>query len=263
MTWIYHTYKIGRHILPDRIKNWLRRFGWLRRVETAAWELREPLSGYRMRGPGVFGTYIEKPYETSVVQALTRLVRPGWTAVDVGAHLGFFTLLLAHLAGETGHVFAFEAHPENARWLRENMILNGLINQVTIENLAVSDGRQTVVRLNAPLHYTCEWSIVRDSPVHRFLKIPAISLDQYFAQGPQVDFIKIDIEGAEYLALQGMRFLLNRDRPVCLVELHGEEGQMAALYLGDVGYVLTDLSSQPVLRPPFPSHIIAWPQDRD
>lgn len=94
-------------------------------------------------------------------------------------------------------------------------------------------------------------------------RVIALEPHPNFAQGPQVDFIKIDIEGAEYLALQGMRFLLNRDRPVCLVELHGEEGQMAALYLDDVGYVLTDLYSQPVLRPPFPSHIIAWPQDRD
>lgn len=263
MRGIYIGYKIGRHLLPDRLKNWLRRFGWLRRTDTFTWELPAPLSGYRMRGPGVFGTYIEEPYETFVVRALTCLIQPGWITVDVGAHLGYFTLLLARLVGEAGQVFAFEAHPENAQWLRENVILNELTKQVTVENLAVSDGRQTVVRLNAPLRYTCEWSIVRDSPVHHFLEIPAISLDQYFAQGPCVDFIKLDIEGAEYLALQGMCSLLDRDQPICLIELHAEEGQMAARFLKDMDYTLTDLNNRPIAGPVFPSHILAWPRGRD
>jgi len=212
-----------------------------------------------MKGPGVFGTYLEKPYEPLVAQALCRLIQPGWVCVDVGAHLGYFTLLLAHLVGEAGHVFAFEAHPENARWLRENVDLNALTGRVTVENLAVSDGSEKVVQLNAPLHYTCEWSIVRTSPVHHFLEIPAIPLDQYFAQGPHVDFIKMDIEGAEYLAMQGMRHLLQRDRPACLMELHGEEGQMAAQLLDESGYMLMDLEGQPIAGPRFPSHILAWP----
>ena len=67
-----------------------------------------------MKGPGVFGTYVERSYEPSVTWALVRLIRPGWACVDVGAHLGYFTLLLAHLVGKVGKVFAFEAHPENA-----------------------------------------------------------------------------------------------------------------------------------------------------
>ncbi len=182
--------------------------------------------------------------------------------MDIGAHLGFFTLLLAHLVGETGRVFAFEAHPENVRWLRVNLALNRLSGRVTVENLAVCDGSQTAVRLNAPLHYSCEWSIVRSSSVRHFLEIQAIALDQYFAQGPRVEFIKMDIEGAEYVALQGMRDILQRYRPICLLELHSDEGQMAALYLDHCGYLLTDLQDQPVLKPPFPSHVIARPRER-
>ena len=172
-------YRLLRHLLPDSLKDRFRKLGWFRSVDDLIWDLPGPLSGYRMKGPGVFGTYVEKPYEPLVAQALCRLLQPGWVCVDVGAHLGYFTLLLAHLVGEAGHVFAFEAHPENVRWLQENVDLNTLTGRVTVENLAVSDSSEKVVQLNAPLHYTCEWSIVRTSPVHHFLEIPAISLDQY------------------------------------------------------------------------------------
>jgi len=252
-------YRFLRHLLPNSLKHRLRTFRWLQRVDEIVWELSGPLSGYRMKGPGVFGTYLEKPYEPMVAQALCRLIQPGWVCVDVGAHLGYFTLLLAHLVGEEGHIFAFEAHPENFRWLQENIALNGLTARVTVENLAVSDGSQTFVYLNAPAYYTTEWSIVRASPVHRSLEVQAIALDQYFAKGLHVNFIKMDIEGAEYLALQGMRRLLQRDRPICLIELHGKEGQLAAQFLNKNKYTVMDLEGQSVVGPVFPSHILAWP----
>lgn len=255
-------FRLIRHILPQRVKCVLRRSELLNRMDHVAWELPPPLSGLRMTGPGVFGTYIERPYEPDVTRALMQRVQPGLTCVDIGAHLGYFTLLLAHLVGETGHVIAFEALPENARWLRENIILNGFAGRVTVENLAVADGKKRTVRLNAPLHYTCEWTIVRPSPVHHSIEVPAICLDEYFARGPAVNFIKMDIEGAEYLALQGSRSLLRRDRPLCLVELHGEEGLMAAQFLQEMGYQVEDVEGRPLSDPPFPRHILAQPREQ-
>jgi hypothetical protein len=167
----YLAYKLFRRLFPNLLKHRLRTFRWFRPVDEIAWELPEFLSGYRMKGPGVFGTYVEKPYEFRVAQTLTRLVQPGWICVDVGAHLGYFTLLLADLVGDRGHVFAFEAHPDNCYWLRENIALNRLIARVTVENLAVSYGRQDFVYLNAPAYYTSERSIMRTSPVHRSLRV--------------------------------------------------------------------------------------------
>lgn len=256
---IRRLFRLIRRAFPQRIKLALRHVGLFNLAESILWEFPPPFYGLRMKGPGVFGTYIEKLYEPEVSSMLLNLIRPGWTCVDVGAHLGYFTLLLAHLVGERGHVFAFEALPENAGWLRKNVALNGFTTRVTIENLAVTDGKEPTVWLNAPLHYTSEWSIVRPSPVHRSIKVRATSLDQYFAQGPKVDFIKMDIEGAEHLALQGSRALLLRDRPLCLVELHGEEGQRAVRFLMAVGYRVEDLEGQPLSDPPFPRHILARP----
>jgi len=140
------------------------------------------------------------------------------------------------------------------------MALNGLTARVTVENLAVTDGSQPMVQLNAPAYYSSEWSIVRASPARRFLEVRAVALDHYFVQGPRVHFVKMDIEGAEYLALQGMRRLLQRDRPICLIELHGEEGQMAAQLLNGSEYTLTDLEGQPIAGPVFPSYILARPR---
>lgn len=251
---------LGRRIVPQSLKVLLRRTGAFCHLDDISWELPTPLQGLRMKGPGVFGTYIERLYEPDVTGALMERVRPGWICVDVGAHLGYFTLLLASLVGDTGRIFAFEALPENAFWLRGNVALNGFAARVSVENLAVTDGRQPVVRLNAPPHYTSEWSIVRSSPIHHSIEVRAACLDEYFARGPKVDFIKMDIEGAEYLALQGSRSLLQRDRPSCLIELHGEEGQMAAQFLVEIGYRLESLEGQSLFGPPFPHHILAQPR---
>lgn len=105
-------------------------------------------------------------------------------------------------------------------------------------------------------------NIVRPSPVQRAVEVQATCLDRYFAQGPKLDFIKMDIEGAEYLALQGGCSVLCRDRPLCLVELHGEEGQMAAQFLLEMGYRLEDLEGQFLSGPSFPRHILARPGEQ-
>ncbi|MDW8068964.1 MAG: FkbM family methyltransferase [Anaerolineae bacterium] len=215
-----------------------------------------------MKGPGVFGTYIERLYEPDVTLALMQSVQLGWICVDVGAHLGYFILLMAYLVGDTGRVFAFEALPENVRWLKENVALNGFTDRVTIENQAITDGKQSVVHLHAPLQYTSEWSIVRPSPIARSIAVRATSLEQYFAQGPRVDFIKIDIEGAEFMALQGSQTILRHHRPLCLVELHGEEGQRAVRFLLEMGYGVEGLKGQAFFGPPFPCHILARPGER-
>ena len=144
--------------------------------------------------------------------------------------------------------------------MQKNVSLNDLSTTVIVENLAVVDGSQTVVRLNAPAYYTTGWSIIQSGPVHSSLKVQAVSLDQYFAQGPLINFVKMDIEGAEYLALRGMQRLLQRDRPICLIELHGEKGQKADQFLKESDYVLMDLEGRTVAGPVYPSHILAWPK---
>ncbi len=250
-------YRIAKQVLPIQLKNQLRKQGWFQKTDLTVWKLPPPLTGYQMQGPGIFGTYVNKPYEPLIAKTILELTEKDWTLLDVGAHLGYFTILLAHSAGENGKVFAFEALSSNSEWLYKNLSLNGLINRVTVENLAVTDGNQSIVRLNKPQYYTNTWSIIRNSSVNDFVEVEAISLDKYFDNKSQINFLKMDIEGAEYLALQGMYELLKRDRPICLVELHQEEGQMAARFLKKIGYTLTDLNNNICNTSIFPSHIVA------
>lgn len=169
------------------------------------------------------------PYEPEMAHAMERLVQSGWVCADVGANVGHVTRLLARLVGPTGRVIAFEAHPENARLLRENIEARGYTSRVHIENLAVSNGSQDRLCLfpgkgSSP----AEWNIighdVDGNPTQPELEIPATALDAYFSVGSRLDLVKIDVEGAEAQVLAGMRRLLRDNHPVIFLEFHDEIG---------------------------------------
>ncbi len=161
----------------------------------------------------VFGTY-----ETEVTKAIQNTVEPGQCVVDVGANIGYFTLLLAKKVGSQGRVIAFEPFSVVYEVLEKNVALNGYGN-VTLVNKAVA-GRSAAVgfsHVGTDLLSSIE-RIVPDSLNH----VSAVSLDDYF--GPvhrRVDFVKVDVEGAELSVLEGMQGILQNDHPILLIELHG------------------------------------------
>ncbi|MBN1669090.1 MAG: FkbM family methyltransferase [Anaerolineales bacterium] len=170
-------------------------------------------------------------YETDLQQAVRALVQPGWVAYDVGANLGYISLLLARLVGPAGQVQAFEALPDNLARLRQHLQLNQLDGRVQVFAGAVIDRSGPVRFLLGPSGAMgkAEGSAGRsksDRPGEAdAIEVAGISLDDYVYQHrhrpPQV--IKLDIEGGEVLALQGMTRLLREARPLLLVELHGPE----------------------------------------
>lgn len=217
-------YKWGRH-LPRPVRALVRPLA-NRYFELSGYPLAGALAGCRMRGK-VIGSYREGSYEPEVCQTIMRIVQLGWVCVDVDAHVGYFTLLLAKLVGERGRVIALEAHPENVEQLRSNVRINGYEARVQMENMAVSDGTCQWVKLFPGRgHSSAEWNIVghdvERNPTQAELEVPATSLDAYFPSGSRVDFVKMDIEGVEAKALRGMRRLLRDGRPFVLVEFHDE-----------------------------------------
>jgi FkbM family methyltransferase len=181
--------------------------------------LAAPLEAYKMRlewrssKAFVFGTY-----EREVVSALLRIIRPGWVVVDIGAHVDYFTLLLAKLVGPTGKVIAFEPFPENFRVLNENVLMNDCRN-VVLENLAVAaTSGSASLRSNDSNRLTYTASLGHGHPV---VEVEAVSLDDY-TSGLQerIHLVMMDVEGVEEAVLQGMRSVLQRDLPTLLVELH-------------------------------------------
>ncbi len=172
-------------------------------------------------------------YEPELQATLRELIKPGMVAYDVGANIGYVTLLLARAVAETGRVFAFEALPANVERLRANIGLNGMEARVTVVAGAVTAGQGPVrflVHASGGMGKAAGSAGRRADDYLSEVTVAGISLDEFvYTEGntpPQV--IKMDIEGGEVIALPGMRRLLIEARPLMLMELHGPESTRLA-----------------------------------
>jgi FkbM family methyltransferase len=207
--------------------------------------------------------YTRGDYEDSVAACLERLVRPGHVCADVGAHLGYFTLLLARLVEETGRVFSFEASPVNHAALRANVALNRLQHRVTCENAAlVENDGPSAIRL-FPGRFpdrSSEWTTSLDfasredeHPMRREpLMVPAVALDDAVPERMPLQVVKMDIEGGEARALRGMTRLLRHAKPTIVLEYHGKVGWPGIEALIEAGYSFESMSGEPLPGPPSP-----------
>lgn|SRR5262249_19914143 len=150
-----------------------------------------------------------------------RHVRPGDIAVDVGANIGYYTLLLSRQVGAQGFVYAFEPEPSNLALLRANLQINGCSN-VAAHALALADmhGHRALYLCpsNRGDHRLCFL------PDRDMITVPVTTADQFLGLATPsagLDFVKIDAQGAEELVLKGMRRLIehNRRRLTMLIEL--------------------------------------------
>ena len=148
-----------------------------------------------------------------------RLVRPGMTVIDLGAHVGYYSRFLSKLVGPAGVVYAFEPNPENRAALRRNLDAPSYSN-VEIVPCAISD-REDTRKLFISLGHSNHSLIEGYTEAESFVEVPSISVDAFVAKrGIQsVDFVKMDVEGAESMALNGMRETIrNSPRLAVLVE---------------------------------------------
>ncbi len=212
-------------------------------------------------------------YEPQLQAAIEELVRPVMVAYDVGANIGYISLLLARAVGERGQVHAFEALPANLARLRANLELNPAGARVQVVDAAVVEGARRVSFLVGPSGGMgkAEGSAGRTEGHRDALEIPGISLDDFIYrdgnQPPQV--IKMDIEGGEVLALPGMRRTLSEASPLILLELHGgQAAQSAWEVLTGAGYRICEM------KPGYPpvsslealdwkAYIVAFPPVRE
>ena len=204
---------------------------WLCRGSSARFVARFPGSDLGLRfecdlrnglAREVFYTGSYEPPETMLIR---RLVDPGGTFVDVGAHWGYFSLMMAEHIGSLGWVVAIEADPRIYAILERNFALNDLPQvRVVYAAAAAESGRLSLIGFD---EHGDNWGTSRiaggSGPVSASYEVPARSLDELLDELglDAVDLIKIDIEGGEALALAGMSAGLRRGRyRRLLLELH-------------------------------------------
>lgn len=230
-------------------------------------EMQGSLEGLKMYGLDI-GNYLDESHEKQVSDLIVRLVRPGQTCLDVGAHKGYFSLMLARLVGFEGRVVAFEAHPENAQMLRRNVKLNGYADVVEVENLAISDTSEGKATLHAGRRSaSAEWTIITEAdskgrPAKPAIAVGQTTLDDYFGSEDHIDFIKIDVEGAEARVLAGAKRVILDQDPVLLIEFHNSKCWESARDLVENGYILYDVERGRWIRELdiSPYHCLAVPE---
>lgn len=170
--------------------------------------------------------YTEKIHETNVTKAVRAALKPGDTFLDIGANIGYFTMLGASIVGAAGRVIAVEPNPQNVQLIFGSAKENRLTN-VSVYPVAASDQTsilalfnqgsnggvitETMRRVREPL-----WEGLTDRP---FLA-QAVRLDDVLAKLDKLDVVKIDIEAHEPQALRGMAGLIERHRPTIFTEFH-------------------------------------------
>lgn len=154
-------------------------------------------------------------YELFKTDLVKKHVRPGDIVVDVGANIGYYTLLFAKLVGENGKVYAFEPDPTNFRLLQKNVQVNGYNNVVLVQKAVSSKTDRAKLFLSAT--NKGDHRMYDSNDGRPAVEIETVSLNDFFCADMKVDFIKMDIQGAEGGALQGMFSVLRENQDLRLI----------------------------------------------
>lgn len=167
---------------------------------------------------GLARAFVDRRFDPLTIARLRRVIRPGMTALDIGAHVGFYTLLLARLVAPGGRVVAVEPAPENLDLLRRNLSPGA---PVPIEVLPVAAGAEDCDRAlrlsdSSDTHSFFQHPLVGHTQA---VLVPQRRLDHLIPAPP--DVVKVDVEGAELEALEGLEGVMTRDSPrAILVEVN-------------------------------------------
>lgn len=163
-------------------------------------------------------------WEPTETHWFVRSLREGDVVVDVGANVGYYTLIAGRLVGERGRVFAFEPEPEAFSWLQRNVRLNGLEN-VVLEQKAVSNEAGSLRLYLAERNRGDHRIFQLEGEERPYVDVEAVTLDDYFGDRvSDVDFVKIDTQGAEMVILQGMEGILAQSEDLVLAVEYWPKG---------------------------------------
>ena len=192
-------------------------------------------------GAGEHGYWLGS-YEIHKRMAFERAVKPHQVVYDIGANVGFYSLLAAHLTGPEGKVYAFEPLNRNVEFIRRHADLNQFSN-IEVFAAAVSD--------HGGEAYFDEGVSIATGHLSETgqVKVPLVRLDDLLAAGviKPPDIMKVDVEGAEHAVFQGAQQLVTTHRPTIFLDTHGRDVHDLTLkFLEGHGYQFEILDKRPL-----------------
>lgn len=170
---------------------------------------------------------IDGIFEVGLTNYMFQNIKEGMTVIDVGANLGYFSVLIGYLVGAQGKVYAYEANPEMHRLLVDNLTVNELKHNAVAINQAVSWSEGTL-NFNVSKRFKGNSSLIAHSGQYKadfksdefeVIAVKATALDNAHL-GEKVDFIKIDVEGAELEVFTGMGEIIAAHKPQIVFEFN-------------------------------------------
>ena len=240
----YGRWRLVRRFLPELRKNGHRlgerivhtRYGFKFKSDLGDW-----LGQY---------VYLTGLYEPPTARVIAELLKPNETFIDVGANSGFFTLLASIRVGPSGRVLSFEPVPSMHKRLLENISVNGM-NNVSVQNVALSNVEGALPMFEGPEGHKGISSLRHIENSSATLEVKTLPLDSFSDTLSSVKLIKIDVEGAEQLVLEGMTNILNKYHPYLVIEItddylraFGHTAIRLANFLTEFGYHMYKIGSE-------------------
>lgn len=166
---------------------------------------------------------VYEPFETEQIE---NLVKEGMTVVDGGGNIGYYTLIMSKLVGKNGKVYTFEPDPMNFEYLKKNVETNSLENVILVKKgLSDKNSREKMSRFKG----NAGGSTIVNYQNSNYFEIECVSLDDFTNE--KIDFIKMDIEGAEPLAIAGMTKLIDSNPDLQLITENGSNSEKYLKFL--------------------------------
>lgn len=208
----------------------------------------------------LFDGFWEMPH----TEIMANLVKPGMTALDIGANHGYFTLIMADRVGPEGKVHAFEPNPHIAALLRNTVEINGFASRTSVHEIALSDEEGEISFYIDPTRPMNATLIEREN--HEIVKVTSRRFDD-MPELAQADIIKIDVEGAEQALWAGMQERLKDTRPLTIIlEFTSDRYQDAGAFVDafvEAGFALSFIHQRRGIVATTQREILAKPGEVD
>ncbi len=247
------------------VRSYLSSLEFSRRAEAlAAHQLGDRVTLVRAGGFSIYvpeddaavGQHVKRDaYEPNVSALFRARLRPGMHVLDVGANIGYYTMLSASLVGVSGSVTAIEPNPNCIKLLEASRRVNGFAHVVALQ---VAAGRDRGLLV---LHGSYSNAMTSSPPdeaaaLIRSNTVPSFKIDDLVPSDSRIDFVKIDVEGAEYNALMGASDLIRRCHPAIVSEfsphtmpgISGVDGRQYLRFLLGFGYKMSVIEAGGALR---------------